>query len=262
MADPIKENSDVVMKTTYNNGNDIDNGSSSMNNNEVEVEAFLKKCNTKNENKNNNNNILNTPGKGWSNGDIRPEMFPLTRNGKLQLYSGTRRWIGLNKGWSRVGGDEGGGKVSNEYSHRTCRSSKMGSLLSTSSTSTQITSNISASKMLDEEALAVRSLIAQLCEQYYKFGWATGTGGGVSIRVGGPSENRPWRVFVAPSGIQKGKYVISTINKKKISVPLSFLLSENFANILHAHNLTRIISHSHIHIPMHITLLKNRGYDR
>jgi len=130
-------------------------------------------------------------------------MFPLTRNGKLQLYSGTRRWIGLNKGWSRVGGDEGGGKVSNEYSHRTCRSSKMGSLLSTSSTSTQITSNISASKMLDEEALAVRSLIAQLCEQYYKFGWATGTGGGVSIRVGGPSENRPWRVFVAPSGIQK-----------------------------------------------------------
>ena len=26
---------------------------------------------------------------------------------------------------------------------------------------------------------------------------------GISIRVGGPSENRPWRVFVAPSGIQK-----------------------------------------------------------
>lgn len=23
------------------------------------------------------------------------------------------------------------------------------------------------------------------------------------IRVGGPQENRPWRVFVAPSGIQK-----------------------------------------------------------
>jgi hypothetical protein len=139
-----------------------------------------------------NSNDLKKPGDGWSNGDIRPEMFPLTRDGKLQLYSGTRRWIGLNKGWSRVGGDEDG----DQYSHRTLRSSQMGSLLSTS---TSITT-----KMLNEEALSVRSLIAQLCEQYYKFGWATGTGGGVSIRVGGPSENRPWRVFVAPSGIQKG----------------------------------------------------------
>jgi len=210
MADPIKENSDVVMKTTDNNDNDNDNDNDdddnySNSNGEVDVEAFLKKCNAKNENKNKSknksNNILNTPGKGWSNGDIRPEMFPLTRNGKLQLYSGTRRWIGLNKGWSRVGGDdEGGGKVSNQYSHRTTTSSKMGSLLSTSASTISTTST---TMMFNEEALAVRSLIAQLCEQYYKFGWATGTGGGVSIRVGGPSENRPWRVFVAPSGIQK-----------------------------------------------------------
>ncbi|OEU23143.1 2,3-diketo-5-methylthio-1-phosphopentane phosphatase [Fragilariopsis cylindrus CCMP1102] len=77
----------------------------------------------------------------------------------------------------------------------------MGSLLL--STSSNTSSSSITTTMLEEEALSVRSLIAQLCEQYYKFGWATGTGGGVSIRVGGPSENRPWRVFVAPSGIQK-----------------------------------------------------------
>ena len=54
-----------------------------------------------------------------------------------------------------------------------------------------------------DEVKAVKCLISQLCEFFYKQGWATGTGGGCSIRIGGPSENRPWRVFVAPSGIQK-----------------------------------------------------------
>ena len=51
-----------------------------------------------------------------------------------------------------------------------------------------------------EEGRTVKALVAQLCERFYNQGWATGTGGGVSIRVGGPSERRPFRVFVAPSG--------------------------------------------------------------
>ena len=134
----------------------------------------------------------NPVGSGWSSsnpGASNPQMFPLTRNGRLSLYSGNRRWIGLNKGWSRVGAKDGEGKETDQFSHRTTGSAKMKSIVEDA----------------DREAIAVRSLIAQLCEQYYKFGWATGTAGGVSIRVGGPSENRPWRVFVAPSGIQKGE---------------------------------------------------------
>jgi methylthioribulose 1-phosphate dehydratase/enolase-phosphatase E1 len=55
----------------------------------------------------------------------------------------------------------------------------------------------------EEEGRTVKALISQLCETFYNHGWATGTGGGCSIRVGGPEEDRPWRVFVAPSGIQK-----------------------------------------------------------
>jgi ribulose-5-phosphate 4-epimerase/fuculose-1-phosphate aldolase len=51
-----------------------------------------------------------------------------------------------------------------------------------------------------EEGRTVKALVAQLCERFYNMGWATGTGGGVSIRVGGPSEGRDFRVFVAPSG--------------------------------------------------------------
>ena len=51
-----------------------------------------------------------------------------------------------------------------------------------------------------DEATAVKSLIAQLCEFFYRQGWASGTAGGCSIRIKGASN---WRVFAAPSGIQK-----------------------------------------------------------
>lgn len=40
------------------------------------------------------------------------------------------------------------------------------------------------------------NLIGDLCAQFYKLGWVTGTGGGISIRQGS-------HVFLAPSGVQK-----------------------------------------------------------
>jgi methylthioribulose-1-phosphate dehydratase len=39
-------------------------------------------------------------------------------------------------------------------------------------------------------------LIVDLCRQFYDMGWATGTGGGISIREQG-------RIYMAPSGVQK-----------------------------------------------------------
>jgi methylthioribulose-1-phosphate dehydratase len=39
-------------------------------------------------------------------------------------------------------------------------------------------------------------IIVELCRQMYQLGWATGTGGGISIRENG-------RVYMAPSGVQK-----------------------------------------------------------
>jgi len=127
------------------------------------------------------NESFDVPGRGWSNGDMNPQMFPITRDGRIALYSGERRWIHVNDGWTRLGGG------ATEHSARTSESQTGNAL----------------TECRDEEARAIRSLIAQLCETFYQHGWATGTGGGCSIRVGGPSENRPWRVFVAPSGIQK-----------------------------------------------------------
>jgi methylthioribulose-1-phosphate dehydratase len=42
----------------------------------------------------------------------------------------------------------------------------------------------------------VRELICQLCRQFYSLGWASGTGGGISIREGE-------KIYMAPSGAQK-----------------------------------------------------------
>jgi methylthioribulose 1-phosphate dehydratase/enolase-phosphatase E1 len=165
---------------------------------------------------NNNNNeqqqLLQQPGRGWSNGDIDPQLFPQTRDGMLQLYSSQRRWIHIASGWSRVGGgstdDQSTTTTTDQYSHRTSDSRK----------GTSIDSHDA-----DAEARAVRSLIAQLCELLYRTGGATGTAGGVSIRVGGPSEHRPYRVFVAPSGIQKedmvGDDIFEMDMEKNIVVP-------------------------------------------
>ena len=41
-----------------------------------------------------------------------------------------------------------------------------------------------------------KELIPDLCKQFYDSGWVSGTGGGMSMRVGD-------RLVVAPSGVQK-----------------------------------------------------------
>ena len=42
----------------------------------------------------------------------------------------------------------------------------------------------------------MKDVIVELCQQFYRLGWCTGTGGGISIREGE-------RIFMAPSGVQK-----------------------------------------------------------
>jgi methylthioribulose-1-phosphate dehydratase len=47
-----------------------------------------------------------------------------------------------------------------------------------------------------ERGRALRERVCELCRHFYGVGWASGTGGGVSIRDGE-------RIYVAPSGVQK-----------------------------------------------------------
>ena len=46
------------------------------------------------------------------------------------------------------------------------------------------------------QATSPRTLIVELCRQFYAQGWVSGTGGGISVRDGE-------RVYMAPSGVQK-----------------------------------------------------------
>jgi methylthioribulose-1-phosphate dehydratase len=41
-----------------------------------------------------------------------------------------------------------------------------------------------------------RELVCELCRNFYNQGWASGTGGGISIKEGG-------KIYMAPSGVQK-----------------------------------------------------------
>lgn len=55
---------------------------------------------------------------------------------------------------------------------------------------------------------AARALVCELCRHMYQLGWASGTGGGFSLRQGE-------RIYVAPSGVQKERITpdqVSTID--------------------------------------------------
>jgi len=45
-------------------------------------------------------------------------------------------------------------------------------------------------------SLEARELVCELCRHFYRLGWASGTGGGISIKDKG-------RIYMAPSGVQK-----------------------------------------------------------
>jgi methylthioribulose-1-phosphate dehydratase len=139
------------------------------------------------------------PGSGWTNGAIKitkqSVLYPNTQNGKKELYSKERRWIGLyGSGWTRLG------EKGHEHDRSTSSSSNLPS--SSSSNNQDMTTTTPTIDDVYQQAYSVRTLIAQLCESFYHMGWATGTGGGCSIRVLHPM-TKEYRVFVAPSGIQK-----------------------------------------------------------
>src|ERR1044071_4347698 len=60
-------------------------------------------------------------------------------------------------------------------------------------TITTINPPINSSQLTDRSA---RQLVCDLCRSFYDLGWATGTGGGISIKVEG-------KIYMAPSAVQK-----------------------------------------------------------
>eukprot|EP00594_Rhizosolenia_setigera_P008407 CAMPEP_0178958842 /NCGR_PEP_ID=MMETSP0789-20121207/11890_1 /TAXON_ID=3005 /ORGANISM="Rhizosolenia setigera, Strain CCMP 1694" /LENGTH=591 /DNA_ID=CAMNT_0020641639 /DNA_START=155 /DNA_END=1930 /DNA_ORIENTATION=- len=116
---------------------------------------------------------LTNGGSGTSNGK---SSIP----SKVQLYTEERRLIQTNTSWTRIGT---GSAIDARHSK---------SLAGESTSSSP-----------EEEKQKVCALMCQLCEIFYKQGWQGGTGGGLSIRIGDGTTQRPWRVFSTPSGLQK-----------------------------------------------------------
>jgi methylthioribulose-1-phosphate dehydratase len=97
-----------------------------------------------------------------------------------------------------------------------------------------------------------RTLVCELCNLFYQFGWASGTGGGISIK-----END--HIFMAPSSVQKERlhpediFVLS-LDGKVLSHPgKELLLSQchplfmavyqlrNAGAVLHSHSLNAVL---------------------
>lgn len=68
-----------------------------------------------------------------------------------------------------------------------------------------------------------KKLVAELCANFYRLGWVSGTGGGLSMRAGPEGEN----VVMAPSGVQKERmtaddmFVLRKADGEEVETPQS-----------------------------------------
>ena len=116
--------------------------------------------------------------------------------------------------------------------------------------------------MLMQHDESPRRLIAELCQQFYRLGWVSGTGGGISIREGG-------RIYMAPSGVQKERlqpadmFVLDETGKAVETPPGDCRLSECAPLFMNAYRIrgAGAVMHSHsVHAVM-ATLMFEREFE-
>src|SRR6185503_9179146 len=108
-----------------------------------------------------------------------------------------------------------------------------------------------------------RAVIVELCKQMYGLGWATGTGGGISVREGD-------RVYMAPSGVQKERlreddiFVLDS-NGEVVEAPLTpgLKVSECAPLFFNAYRLrgAGAVLHSHSLSAMLVTLAHREAFE-
>ena len=108
-----------------------------------------------------------------------------------------------------------------------------------------------------------RSLIVELCRQFYAHGWVSGTGGGISVRAGD-------RIYVAPSGVQKerlrpGDMFVVDLDGKVVEAPAdpALRVSACAPLFLHAYRLrdAGAVIHSHSVHAMMATLVFDQVFE-
>lgn len=104
----------------------------------------------------------------------------------------------------------------------------------------------SASPAAQESSWNTREMVCELCRHFYHLGWASGTGGGISIREGD-------RIYMAPSGVQKERLkpqdiFVVDLEGRILEAPAEGLeLSQCAPLFLHAYRLRNAgaVLHSH-----------------
>lgn len=108
----------------------------------------------------------------------------------------------------------------------------------------------------------LRELVVELCRQFYRLGWVSGTGGGISIRDG-------HRVYMAPSGVQKERLrpeelFVLDLDGEVVEAPADPSLRVSacaplFFNAYRLHDVGAVL-HSHSMNAMLATLLFEREF--
>ncbi len=110
---------------------------------------------------------------------------------------------------------------------------------------------------VEQSDLQTRELITELCRLFYHKGWASGTGGGISIR-------RDNQIYMAPSGVQKERLSIEDVfvldlegDVLQPAKNLSLKVSECKPLFMHAFHLRNAgaVLHSHSLNAMAVTWL-------
>lgn len=107
-----------------------------------------------------------------------------------------------------------------------------------------------------------RTLIVELCRQFYTQGWVSGTGGGISVREGD-------RIYMAPSGVQKERLspedmFVLDLDGQVIEAPAgSSRVSACAPLFLHAYRLrdAGAVIHSHSVNAMMATLVAGETFE-
>jgi methylthioribulose-1-phosphate dehydratase len=106
-----------------------------------------------------------------------------------------------------------------------------------------------------------RELVCELCRHFYSLGWASGTGGGISLKEGG-------HIYMAPSGVQKERlrpediFVLDEEGAIQEQPGGGTQLSQCAPLFMHAYRMRKAgaVLHSHsIHANL-VTLLFNKKF--
>lgn len=106
-----------------------------------------------------------------------------------------------------------------------------------------------------------RELVCELCRNFYSLGWASGTGGGISIKDGD-------KIYMAPSGVQKERlkpediFVLDAQGQPQEEPGRGLKLSQCAPLFMHAYRLRNAgaVLHSHSINAMAATLLFNKYF--